>query len=698
MESEELEVKLERAKNLVEGLGGERTRWEGSIASLEADLTNLVGDCLLAAAFLSYCGPFDSEYRALLVQGTWIKSVKTLNIPCAADFDFCNFLANAEDVRDWNIQGLPADAFSTENGVMVTRGTRWPLMIDPQEQANKWVKNMEKDNQLKICTLKMSDYLRTLENAIQFGQPVLMQEVEEELDPALEPIMSRAIVKVGNRSIMKLGDKEVDYNPEFRFYLTTKLANPHYTPEISTKATICNFCVKQQGLEDQLLGTVVRKERPELEQQKNELVVAVAAGKRKLVELEDTILRMLSSATGSLLDDEELVLTLQSSKTTSVEVTSQLQVSEQTERKIDAAREGYRPSAYRASILYFLLSDLARVDPMYQFSLGRVRAPLQPVVGEVGALRGPAGADPQPQRVPHVLCVPHDVPRALRGAQAALLVPDLRQDIAGGQEDEPGRVRLLPPRRPGLRQGEPAGEPVLRLDFGDGVGPHHRARQAAVVPQHHGVLRVVRPRLARVVPFGRARDGGGAPAGRVGESLLRADAADHRALPAPRPHRLRRHRVHRQQPHRQVHRAPRPRPRIGPRRLDGHDAAHLRALARRRPDEPAAAAVGAEGRAVQYDRAGPGAVAPRGEAGGPGHEGGALGAPRQLPPDDELARRARQDHRDAPRAQPARVVPAVALVVAPPAVPDRHPAARHQDDDRAAEGAEGEHDAARGTR
>ena len=133
----------------------------------------------------------------------------------------------------------------------------------------------------------------------------------EELDPSLEPIMSKAVIKVGNRSIMKLGDKEVEYNPDFRFYLTTKLNNPHYTPEISTKATIVNFCVKQQGLEEQLLGTVVRKERPELEMQKNDLVVAVAAGKRKLVELEDTILRMLSSATGSLLDDEELVLTLQ---------------------------------------------------------------------------------------------------------------------------------------------------------------------------------------------------------------------------------------------------------------------------------------------------------------------------------------------------------------------------------------------------
>jgi hypothetical protein len=60
---------------------------------------------------------------------------------------------------------------------------------------------------------------------------------------------------VGNRNIMKLGDKEVEYNPDFRFYLTTKLNNPHYTPEISTKATIVNFCVKQQGLEEQLLGT-----------------------------------------------------------------------------------------------------------------------------------------------------------------------------------------------------------------------------------------------------------------------------------------------------------------------------------------------------------------------------------------------------------------------------------------------------------
>ena len=84
-ESEDLEVKLERASNLVGGLGVERARWESSIEVLDAALLNLVGDCLLAAAFLSYCGPFDSEYRSRLLDDNWAKSVKTLQIPTSAE-------------------------------------------------------------------------------------------------------------------------------------------------------------------------------------------------------------------------------------------------------------------------------------------------------------------------------------------------------------------------------------------------------------------------------------------------------------------------------------------------------------------------------------------------------------------------------------------------------------------------------------
>ncbi|XP_078020536.1 dynein axonemal heavy chain 2 [Epinephelus lanceolatus] len=366
--SAEMEMKLDRADKLVTGLAGERVRWEERVAGLEENMGYLVGDCLLAASFLSYMGPFLSNYRDGLL-AIWMKEVLDLAIPCTPGFSFATFMSKPTAVRDWNIQGLPSDAFSTENGIIVTRGNRWPLMVDPQGQSLKWIKNMEMKRGLKVIDFQMPDYLRVLENAIQFGNPVLLQNVQEELDPSLNPVLNKSLTRIGGRLMLKLGDKEVEYSPEFRFYITTKLSNPHYTPEISTKTTIVNFAVKEQGLEAQLLGIVVRKERPELEEQKDSLVISIASGKKSLQELEDEILRLLNEATGSLLDDVQLVNVLQTSKVTATEVSEQLESSEQTEIKIDSAREAYRPCAQRASILFFILNDMGRIDPMYQFSL-----------------------------------------------------------------------------------------------------------------------------------------------------------------------------------------------------------------------------------------------------------------------------------------------------------------------------------------
>ncbi|KAM6163721.1 dynein axonemal heavy chain 2 [Rhynchocyon petersi] len=367
--SEEMELKLERAGMLVSGLAGEKARWKETVKGLEEDLGYLVGDCLLAAAFLSYMGPFLTNYRDEIVNQIWMKKIWEQQVPCSPHFTFDNFLSNPTKVRDWNIQGLPSDAFSTENGIIVTRGNRWALMIDPQAQALKWIKNMEGSQGLQIIDLQMSDYLKILENAIQFGYPVLLQNVQEYLDPTLNPVLNKSVTRIGGRLLIRIGNKEVEYNPNFRFYITTKLSNPHYSPETSAKTTIVNFAVKEQGLEAQLLGIVVRKERPELEEQKDTLVINIAAGKRKLKELEDEILRLLNEATGSLLDDVQLVNTLQTSKLTATEVTEQLEISETTEINIDLAREAYRPCAQRASVLFFVLNDMGRIDPMYQFSL-----------------------------------------------------------------------------------------------------------------------------------------------------------------------------------------------------------------------------------------------------------------------------------------------------------------------------------------
>ena len=82
-------------------------------------------------------------------------------------------------IRDWTIDGLPNDSFSIDNGIIVSKARRWPLLIDPQGQANKWIKNMEKKNKLEVMKLSDGDYIRRLENCIQVRsrqQPCTMSE------------------------------------------------------------------------------------------------------------------------------------------------------------------------------------------------------------------------------------------------------------------------------------------------------------------------------------------------------------------------------------------------------------------------------------------------------------------------------------------------------------------------------------------
>jgi len=135
---------------------------------------------------------------------------------------------------------------------------------------------MERANNLNVIKLSESgEHLRTLENAIQFGLPVLLENVGEELDPSLEPLLLKQTFKSGGVMCIRLGDSTIEYDAAFRFYITSKLRNPHYLPETAVKVTLLNFMITLEGLSDQLLGVVVAKERPDLEQQKNELVVQV---------------------------------------------------------------------------------------------------------------------------------------------------------------------------------------------------------------------------------------------------------------------------------------------------------------------------------------------------------------------------------------------------------------------------------------
>ena len=286
-------------------------------------------------------------------------------------FALSSILGNPVSILEWQINGLPTDSVSTDNAIMVERSKRWPLLVDPQQQANRWIRNIEQKKGLSIIKATDIKLARALESAMRMGCPFLVEDLGELLLPALDPVLIRpepsALAK-GN-VIVRFGDQEVAWHNDFRLYLTTTLPNPHYMPEVCIKVVVINFTVTFEGLQEQLLGDVVKNERPELEKRKRQLVLSMAEDRKQLDAIEKRILTSLTQSQGNILDDVRLIATLGEAKTTAALISNRVVDSEKAEHEINETRARYVPASTRGSILYFIITDLGNVDPMYQYSL-----------------------------------------------------------------------------------------------------------------------------------------------------------------------------------------------------------------------------------------------------------------------------------------------------------------------------------------
>jgi len=361
--------RLSLANRLVGGLSSENDRWGIEVQRLRQTELMLIGDVLLGSAFVSYIGAFNNQFRRKLWQELWIADLKARSVPLSEDADPLAMLTDEGKNALMMSEGLPADRISIENGSIITSSKRWPLVIDPQLQGIKWLKKREEANGLVVLQLTQGGWLKALTGAIVNGKTVIIENIGEDLDATLEPILSRAVFSKGRTLYIKVGGEDFEYDQKFKLYLQTKLSNPHYRPEIQAQCTIVNFIATEAGLQDQLLARAVNEEKPDLERRKQELQEAFNRYKLQLLELEDNLLTRLANAPADILSDVDLIIGLEATKKASTEINAAVAKGKQTEIEINVARQVYVPVAEEGAMLYFMITQLNSINHMYQYSL-----------------------------------------------------------------------------------------------------------------------------------------------------------------------------------------------------------------------------------------------------------------------------------------------------------------------------------------
>eukprot|EP00727_Mastigamoeba_balamuthi_P008592 m51a1_g4355 putative cytoplasmic dynein 2 heavy chain 1 (4311) ;mRNA; f:228679-242475 len=418
---------LSKAQSLLSKLSGERDRWQAQLKDIEAQIEALPMSALLAAGFVTYLAGCPEDMRAEIV-ASWVAMVGL------KEWNFVKFLGSETEMLTFKGEGLPADSLSMENALVVKWTTGVPFLVDPSSQASTWLVNhlqgitlpkpaadaapegqagkteapsgeaagaqqeqpkKTADEQelemfigdlfeseaageavgkaakqtVEVTTQEDPKFVNKLELAVRFGKILVVKEVDR-INPILYPIIRRDLVRQGAAFAVQIGDKPMTWNEEFRIFLVTRDPNPDLPPDARALLTEANFTVTRSGLEGQLLMLAIQHEKPELEKTKMMHLLQEEENKVQMERLEEQLLEQLAKSEGNILQNKELIASLEETKEKAVAISASLEASQKAQEELDVQRNVYKPIAKSGSSLFFVMQDLGKVNHMYRFSLG----------------------------------------------------------------------------------------------------------------------------------------------------------------------------------------------------------------------------------------------------------------------------------------------------------------------------------------
>ena len=366
-EMSRVQNKVDRSLKLLESLSSERSRWEESSKGFESQTETIVGDVLIAAAFITYGGYYDQQYRKAMLED-WLNHLTLSRIDHKADNPISEYLSTADERSEWQENSLPVDDLCTENAIILKRFNRYPLIIDPTGRIPEFLSKECKGRRLSVTSFLDSSFVKLLESSLRFGNPILIQDAEY-IDPILSHVLNKEYQKTGGRVLIQLGKQEIDFSPSFRLYLSTRDPSARFSPDICSRTTLVNFTVTQSSLQAQSLNNVLKSERPDIDERRSNLMKMRGEFAANLRQLEKRLLQALNDSRGNILDDDHVIETLETLKREAAEVTAKASDIGDVMKEVERITQKYNIIAQSCSAIYSVLEHLYHLNHFYQFSL-----------------------------------------------------------------------------------------------------------------------------------------------------------------------------------------------------------------------------------------------------------------------------------------------------------------------------------------
>ncbi|OII74519.1 dynein heavy chain [Cryptosporidium ubiquitum] len=398
--------KVERSIRLLGNLTTEQDRWREAKEGFKTELSNILGDCLLSAAFICFAGGLDQILRSQYIQ-LWqgILDQFQLSHTNPNSFKIVDYLSKPSERLLWQSYGLSTDDLSVENAIIIKRHIRYPFIIDPSGYATSFLLEMNKQNfnssnnnnnsgggshhgqgkgtsgKLQTSTFSDSNFPKLLESSLRFGSSLLIQDVGSSLDPLIYSVLNQEIHLHGGRSLITVGDSEVDFSPHFRLYLTTQDPTIQYGPDLTSRVTMVNFTVTPTSLLEQSRNIILKELRPDIDKKRTDLLRLHGEYRVQLRECEDNLLLALSNVKGNILEDETIINTLEVLKKKAQDIQTETAKMENTMQHIDQVLTHLLPLSLTATRIYFTLQHLSSISPIYQYDLEFFNRILYAVLG-----------------------------------------------------------------------------------------------------------------------------------------------------------------------------------------------------------------------------------------------------------------------------------------------------------------------------